>query len=327
MATTPLQVIDTHAHVYPADHLDRLEAIGVDPSSTKVARDIRAGDDDTDMSARLRMMDAAGVRVQVLSVVPQLPMVDDPAAARDTARTVNDSYAAVVERHPDRFLAYGALALPHVDASLEQIRHCLDDLGFVGVAITSLVQGTISLADPRFDPVFAELDRRGAIVHVHATGNGANCPMINDKRLEWVTGAPMEDALAVLHLLKADIPRRFPRIRFHIAHLGGDLPFLARRIEDNFEDWDAFPSSPLESMRRMWFDAANFHGPSLRLTLDTFDPTRVMCGSDYPYFQDEKYTRAVEYIRDAGLDDGTVHDVLSGNARRLYGDALPPEIR
>lgn len=137
-----------------------------------------------------------------------------------------------------------------------------------------------------------------------------------------VTGAPVEDALAVLHLLKADIPDRFPRIRFHIAHLGGDLPFLARRLEDNYEDWDAFGSSPRASLRRMWFDAANFHGPSLRLAMETLDPHRIMCGSDYPYFQDEKYTRAVQYIRDAGISRAAARDVLADNARRFYGTAL-----
>ena len=53
-----------------------------------------------------------------------------------------------------------------------------------------------------------------------------------------------EDAIATLHLLKADIPHKYPNIRFHIAHLGGDLAFLAQRIEDNYEDWDSFEHSP-----------------------------------------------------------------------------------
>ncbi len=59
----------------------------------------------------------------------------------------------------------------------------------------------------------------------------------------------MEDATAVLQLLKEDIPNRYPHIRFHIAHLGGDVPFLTQRIEDNFEDWSAFPHSPAQTLR------------------------------------------------------------------------------
>lgn len=319
-------VIDTHAHLYPRAYLDRLESIGVDPASTRVARDLRAGTEHDDMSARLEMMDAAGVAVQVLSAVPQVPMVDDAARAADAARMVNDIYAQTISDHPGRFLAYGAIALPHIDESIGQIAYCLDELGFAGIGITTLVQGSLSPADKRFDPVFAELDRRGATTYLHATGNGANCPLINDHHLEWVNGAPVEDAIAVLHLLRADIPARFPHIRFHIAHLGGDLPFLARRIEDNYEDWNAFSSSPIQTLKSMWFDAANFHPPSLRLAVDTLDPHRIMAGSDYPYFQDAKYTRAVQYIREAGLGDEVTSDILAGNAFRLYGAALPASV-
>ncbi|WP_345494020.1 amidohydrolase family protein [Nocardia callitridis] len=156
------------------------------------------------------------------------------------------------------------------------------------------------------------------MLYIHPTGCGASSPMINGQGLEWVVGAPIEDSLAVLHLLKADAPRRFPNIRWHIAHLGGDLAFLARRIEDNFEDWHAFESSPMAALRRMWFDAANFHAPALRMIMETFDPKRIMCGSDYPYFRDEKYTRAVEYIKESGLPPAQCADVLGNNAATLY---------
>lgn len=37
--------IDTHAHVYPADHLDVLERFGTSFSSTAVARDLLDGAD------------------------------------------------------------------------------------------------------------------------------------------------------------------------------------------------------------------------------------------------------------------------------------------
>lgn len=87
-------------------------------------------------------------------------------------------------------------------------------------------------------------------------------PMIVDHHLEWVNGAPVEDAIAVLQLLKAGIPNRYPNLRFHIAHLVGDLPFLAQRIEDKYADRGAFPALPLQMLRRMWFDAASFHQPS-----------------------------------------------------------------
>lgn len=310
--------VDTHAHVYPAVYLDRLEEIGVRPETTKIARGMRADACGEDMSARLHWMDRAGVETQVLAVTPQVPAGPDAASSLAAARMINDEYARIVQRHPGRFLAYAALPLPHVDETLAEIPRVFDELDVAGVSITTVLPGQISPADERFEPVWHALNERAAIVNIHATGSGALSPMITGHHLEWVNGAPVEDAIAVLQLLKAGICDRYPQLRFHVAHLAGDLPFLAQRIEDNYTDWGAFPSSPLQALRRMWFDAANFHEPSLRLAVETLGADRILAGSDHPYFQDEKYVRAFSYIRDAAMPAEQINAILSGNAASLY---------
>lgn len=318
--------IDTHAHVYPAAYLDQLERIGVDPSTTAVARDIGADSTDGDIAERLRDMDRADVAVQVLAATPQSPNGPEPEPSLDAARWINDEYARLVDAHPARFVAYGALPLPHVDAALVELPRLFDELGFVGVSLPTVLPDGLTPADVRFDALWAALDERSAIVNIHATGSGARSDLITDHGLEWVNGAPIEDAIAVLHILKADIPRRFPRVRLHVAHLGGDLPFLAQRLQDNYEDWGAFPESPLSSLPRMWFDSANFHEPSLALAAETFGADRLLAGSDHPYFQGEKYVRAFDYIRTSRLADENIRAVLAGNARTLYGAHLPARI-
>ena len=314
-----IMVIDTHAHVYPKKYLDFLENIGVDPESTKIARNLQASDDDEELEARLAMMDTAGVSKQVISLTPQLPEVDDETDARGAARMANEIYQDIVRKHPDRFLAYGAIPINHPKAALEEIRYCLDELGFAGIAINAVLHDPeVSITDERFLPLFEELNRRKAILYIHPTGHSAHCTPIAHNDLTWVNGAPMEDAIATLQLLKADYPHRFPGIRFHVAHLGGDIPFLARRIEDNYEDWNAFPTSPATTLKKMWFDAANFSTGSLRLATEVFDPSKILAGSDYPYFQDEKYNRAFTYIQEAQLPNGQREAILSHNAINLY---------
>ncbi|MBE3001931.1 amidohydrolase [Nocardiopsis sp. HNM0947] len=310
--------IDTHAHVYPAWYLDRLEEIGVDPQSTRIARGLGADSTGQDLAERFRWMDRARVGLQVLAVTPQVPSGPDPASSLAAAREVNDHYADLVRGRPDRFLAYGTLPLPHIRESLAEIPRIFGELGMAGVSVTTLAGG-LSLASSELDPVWEALDEHGAVVNIHPTGCGARSPMITEHRLEWVNGAPVEDATATLHLLKADVPRRFPRLRFHIAHLGGDLPFLAQRIEDNYEDWNAFPASPNEVLRTMWFDAANFHTPSLQLAAATLGASQILAGSDHPYFQREKYVRAFHYVRRAPLSEADIDAVLTGNAAALYG--------
>ncbi|MFV8380863.1 amidohydrolase family protein [Corynebacterium hindlerae] len=310
--------IDTHAHVYPAWYLDRLVAAGGDPAATAVARGIRADSTPEDIQARIAGMDIAGVEVQLLAVTPQSPIVPDAAAGEKLARDINEEYLRLHTEYPGRFWLYAALPLPHVAASLREIERIATE-PFLGVSFPALLPGGGSLNNPDFDPIWEALNDAHAVVNIHPTGQGAcSAPML-EHRLEWVNGAPVEDAIATLHLLKADIPARYPNIHFHVAHLGGDLPFLAQRIEDNYTDWNAFPSSPRQTLSKFYFDAANFHEPSLRLAAETFGPTQIMAGSDFPYFQDSKYTRAFSYVRDSSLSEEHREAVLRGNAMRLFG--------
>lgn len=309
--------IDTHAHLWPAEYLDELDRLP--GASTGVARNLRATDSDADMAQRLQMMDRAGVKMQVLSATPQVPQAGSAGDGARLARMINDVYAGVIRKYPGRFAAYGCVPLPHIDESIKEARRAIQELGFKGVALNTLTACSLTLADESLLPLFAELDRLKAIVYVHPTGCAAGSKVMTDYRLEWVVGAPIEDTVAALHLLKADIPHKFPNIRFHVAHLGGSLAFMMQRIEDNFTDWKAFARSPWEELRKFWFDAANFHTPALVCMEQTFSHERLLMGSDFPYFQDEKYTRATGYIKDAPFDDRIVDDILRHNAARLLG--------
>jgi hypothetical protein len=54
--------------------------------------------------------------------------------------------------------------MPYVDAAIDEIRRAIDELGMVGVTMnTSVLDRALTEAD--FEPVFAELDRRGAVLY------------------------------------------------------------------------------------------------------------------------------------------------------------------
>lgn len=314
---TRITAIDTHAHFYPAFYLDALEAAGADPASTAVARGIGADSTSDDIKTRLDWADRAGVTTQVIAVTPQTPSVPGAKDAAHLAAVINDHYLEICATYPGRFLPYATLPLPHVDECLTEIER-VHNADFVGFSVNTFLPRGKSIFAPQFDPVWEALNDRAAVVNIHPTGQGLCASSIDEFDLHWVNGAPIEDATAVLQLLKRGINTRFPAIRFHIAHLGGDLAFLAQRLEDNYQDWDAFPSSPMESLRNMYFDAANFHAPSLRAAVETYGADQILAGSDFPYFQEEKYLRAFDYVRDARLDPRTTSKILSGNASRLF---------
>ncbi|MFD9223714.1 amidohydrolase family protein [Streptomyces sp. NPDC060064] len=188
------------------------------------------------------------------------------------------------------------MPLPHVDAALREVVHALDDLGAVGVGVTTTVLGR-TLADPLFDPLYEELDRRGAVLYIHPAGEGAASPLITGHSMTWMVGAPVEDTVAVMHLILAGIPLRYPRMRILASHLGGALPLLPRRLDDHlaFESPET-PELPSVAVGRLWYDTvSHVHSPALVAAAASFGADRLVRGTDFPYEDGEVF------LRDRGL--------------------------
>jgi Amidohydrolase len=128
----------------------------------------------------------------------------------------------------------------------------LDQLGIAGVAMNTTVLGR-ALVEPDFEPVFAELNSRGAVLYLHPAGNSAGSPLIRDYQLTWMAGAPVEDTISVMHLITHGIPARYPDIKIINSHLGGALPMLLQRADDQYR-WEALDTTepPSVAARRMW---------------------------------------------------------------------------
>ncbi|MFJ5633459.1 amidohydrolase family protein [Streptomyces goshikiensis] len=190
----------------------------------------------------------------------------------------------------------------------------------VGVGLTTTVLGR-SLADPVFHPLYEELDRRGAVLYIHPSGEGAASPLINGHGLTWMVGAPVEDTVAAMHLILAGIPLRYPRMRILVSHLGGALPMLLRRLDDHlaFESPQT-PERPSLAALRLWYDTVGHcHPPALIAAATSFGADRLVLGTDFPYEDGEVFERAVSYIEDSGLPADEISGILDTNAAALLG--------
>jgi len=109
--------------------------------------------------------------------------------------------------------------MPHVDAALTEISRAIDELGMVGLTMnTSILDRAIT--DPEFEPVFAELDRRGAILYLHPVGNGACSPLVSEHHITWMVGAPFEDTIAAMQLITSGHLQKYPAVKIICSHLG-----------------------------------------------------------------------------------------------------------
>jgi predicted TIM-barrel fold metal-dependent hydrolase len=310
--------VDIHAHAFPAAYVDRLAEAGI--KGAGFIRALEAGDDPDQLDRRLAEMDAAGIDLQVLSPSSLIPALDDVAEAGAAATFLNDRYAEIVRGHPDHFASFATVPLPHVDAALAGLDDALGRPGVVGLAVTTAVRG-VSIADERFEPLFAELDRRGTLLFIHPAGDAAGSSLVEGLGLAWVLGAPIEDTVCVTHLIARGIPTRFPNLRIVNAHLGGALPMLLQRVENQLPR--VAPDAPEPAgvaARRMWYDTVGHgHVPALVAAASSFGTDRLVLGTDYPYVRGGHHREAVDYIEAAGFSAAETAAIRDETAAALIG--------
>ena len=314
--------IDIHAHYFPPDYLDYLARFENPDRVRAITITIAPGARVT-LDERLEMFDKAGIDVQVLSVGSHVPYFPNEVDAVEAARLGNDRYNDICRRYGGRFAAFATVPLPHVQAAVAEVGRGLDTLGMVGVTVGCSVAGR-PLDDPAFDPFFAELDRRAAVLFLHPVGVGGG-PGSADYGLPWMVGAPFEDTITVLRLVLSGLTSRYSRIRIIVPHLGGTLPFLLQRLDDHFERMrlagarTGIDHPPSTYVRRLWFDTVNEHPAALRCACESFGASRLMLGTDFPYLAGPKFQRCVTYVQDAGLTEKEVAAILDQNAQALLG--------
>jgi 6-methylsalicylate decarboxylase len=194
----------------------------------------------------------------------------------------------------------------------------LRELGMVGVAMNTTVLGR-AVVEPDFEPIFAELNSRSAVLYLHPAGNGACSPLVGNYHLTWMVGAAVEDTISIMQLITHGIPTRYPNIKIINSHLGGALPMLLQRADDQYR-WEApgTPEPPSQSSRRMWYDTVGHgHVPALKCAIDSFGADRLLLGTDFPYENDDTFVRAVDHIKDSEIDASDALAILDQNAGAL----------
>jgi 6-methylsalicylate decarboxylase len=312
--------IDVHAHYFPQEYVDCIARV-VDPSVARTTAGAPGAA--IDIEERLALMDSAGIDLQVLSASLLHPNAPDAGDAKAAARLGNDLYADVCKRYPDRFRAFAAVPLPHVDAAIDEVGRCLDELGFRGVATGCTVAGQ-PLDDPAFEPFWAELDRRGAVLFLHPLfiGFGAELQAYN---LQTMIGALFEDSVAAVRLVVSGLTTRYPRMQVIVPHLGGTLPFMMARVANNIDGQrrrgDLPPSEipARESFRQLYYDTCNHEPAALRCACDVFGTDRLLMGTDFPYAVGDRFRHCVTYVEEAGLSPAETAAILGGTAQELLG--------
>lgn len=269
--------IDVHAHFTTPEYIEAANAAGYDRP------DGMRGYPSWSVDDHLRLLDDNGIDMAVLSISSPGVHFGDDDAAGVVARGVNLVAAEAAQAHPDRFAWFASLPLPAMAPSVDELCFAIDHLGAKGIVVETNARG-MYLGDPSMDEVYAELNRRRAILFIHptspacfeATSLGRPRPMI-----EFM----FDTARAVTDLILAGVPQRFPQMPIIVPHGGGVLPMLADRIQgfmSIFGDPDQPRPDVPGALAGMYYDLAGDPFPRVIPALLTLvDRSHVLYGTDY----------------------------------------------
>jgi aminocarboxymuconate-semialdehyde decarboxylase len=322
-------IIDVHNHFYPPEYLDALKA---GDSNVKLTIDAEGnpcvhypGDYNVavrghrDIDYRQGVLEKEGVDTQIITFTTPGTHVESPERAVRFARMVNDAYAKIVRERGPRFSTLATLPLNDPAASVTELRRAMTELKFAGAMVFSNVNG-VALADKRFDPLWAEANKLGAVIHIHPT-DPVGVEAMTDFWLMPLVGFLFDTTLAAAKLVFAGVPEKYPNIKWVLSHLGGAIPYLAERLD---RGWEAFPDcrvninkKPSEYLRRFYFDTVNFDPMAVRLAVDFAGAGQVLAGSDYPH-QIGSIPKMKESLAALRVNEKERAQILGGNAKTLY---------
>jgi 6-methylsalicylate decarboxylase len=263
----------------------------------------------------LDFMDRHGIATQMLSVPTVLPAL--------AARAVNIYGAELVRRYPGRFGLLASLPLGDIGDSLAEIAHAFDELDADGVILMTNYDGAY-LGDERFEPVFAELNRRRTTAFIHPTAPaGFDCVACG--RPGPVIEFTFDTCRTAADLLYAGVLERHQDLKIILAHAGGPLPTLAPRLATiGTLAWvphpaDLTPQGVLKQLSRLYFDTAIAGGeasigPVLALT--TAD--HIVFGTDFPPAGEEIIAQNIAALAALSILSTDERSAIATNGRRMF---------
>lgn len=273
------------------------------------------------LDVRLADMDRMGVDIQcVAHFPPQMYYWATEDVASEVFPLMNDDLANLVAQAPDRLRGMANLPMQNAEMAIDELRRCINDLGFPGIQIATRVEDE-ELSAPRLEPFWDEVERLGATVVIHSNGHD-NQARLGHHYMINVFGHPIEATLAAGHLIFDGVMERHPDIKIVLVHGGGYLPAYAARMDHAYharEDVrDGLPHPPSEYLGRFYLDSMVFAEDQLAFLIRKYGADHVVLGTDYPYDMGE--TDPVGLIsRAVGDDQAALAAITSGNAARLIG--------
>ncbi len=270
--------VDVHQHLMPPFYARAMETHGGDPSDSPMPT--------WSPELAIDYMDANEIGTSMLSLSSPCVVGWSGKERCEMARRVNEYTSGLVAERPDRFGNFATLPLPDVEGALEELSYAFDTLHADGVLLLANYLGRY-LGDPIFEPLWAELSRRQAVVLIHPGVTPGQPPFppadgIPSPLLDFL----LHTARAAVQLVFNGVIDRHPSARIILSHGGGFLPYAALRVAGgvpHFRPELSDPARTLAKLKHFYFDTTLASGSAIPALKDFAAPGHILFGSDFPY--------------------------------------------
>ena len=324
--------LDLHTHYYPESFFQMLRdtpsefSFAKDPTGRTIithrgARFFGVTPPMSDPNKRLEDMDRVGIDVEVISLSTPNIFFADETRQPEVARILNDAYAELIAKHPNRFKGFASIPMDAPDAALDELHRAIDKLKLNGVVLLSNIQGR-ALTSPAYRPFFEEANRMNLCIFLHPM-LPANPEPYTEYVLGPLVGFPFDTTLAVARMCFDGLLRELPNIRWVIGHLGGAIPYLMERLDSGYRDFAEcrvnIDQPPSTYLKRLYFDTVTFSSYNLRMARDLVGVDHMVMGSDYPHLLGS-IERSVSSIQELGIPEHEKEKIFSETALSILNN-------
>ena len=276
-----------------------------------------------DLEAQVRDMELAGLDIALLSC----PVGWD--ASLEDCQRVNDEFAAVQEKYPDRFVGLAHVPVHEGHVGLRELDRAIGKLGLRGVTVMSQIKGSPLDARAHWD-FFAKAVELNIPIFVHPALMPRGYAHALDYDLARIIGREFDLALTTVRLIAGGVLEQFPTLRVVIAHFGGGVAAVKERLRAKAYRFGSTLSRSFdEYFDLLYFDTAGFEGGSgaLRCALLGMKPEQLVFATDYPQDFTGALTNTgkgvadirtyIQDVRNLNLPGATKEATLGGTAARL----------
>jgi 4-oxalmesaconate hydratase len=284
-------IIDCHGHYTTApdalgDYRDRQVAeLADDPLAAGALGVIDISDDAIRHSvegAQLKLQRERGTDLTLFS--PRASWMGHHVGNVNTSihwsRHCNDLVKRVCDLYPASFVPVCQLPQsPGADvlASVDELRRCVNEMGFVGLNLNPDPSGGMWNGPPLFDPSWNPLYEAMAVLDVPAMIHvSASCnPHFHTTGSHYL-GA---DTTGFMQLMTSDLLARFPTLRFIIPHGGGAVPYHWGRFRGIAQDMG---KAPLDEwlLKNVFFDTCVYHQAGIDCLLKVIPVDNILFASE-----------------------------------------------